>query len=80
MEIKYFEFIKYLIRFNRQVYLDHNATTPVSDHVRHKMGEALKYHYGNPSSFYGMGRKSASLLEEAREHVANAIHAKSAEV
>ena len=80
MEIKYFEFIKYLIRFNRQVYLDHNATTPVSDHVRRKMDQTLKYHYGNPSSFYGMGRKSASLLEEAREHVANAIHAKSAEV
>ena len=80
MELKYFEFAKYLIRFNRQVYLDHNATTPVSDHVRSKMDQALKYHYGNPSSFYGSGRKSASLLEEARGHVANAIHADPYEV
>lgn len=80
MEIKYFEFIKYLIRFNRQVYLDHNATTPVSDHVRNKMDRALKYHYGNPSSFYGIGRKSAGLLEEARQDVANAIHATPSEV
>lgn len=80
MELKYFEFAKHLIRFNRQVYLDHNATTPVSKHVRKKMGEALNYHYGNPSSFYGMGRKSAGLLEEAREHVASAIHANSSEV
>ncbi len=80
MEISYFEFAKHLIRFNRQVYLDHNATTPVSEHVRKKMDQALKYHYGNPSSFYGMGRKSASLVEDAREHVANAIHANASEV
>ncbi|MGZ9166624.1 MAG: aminotransferase class V-fold PLP-dependent enzyme, partial [Anaerolineales bacterium] len=32
-------------------------------------------HYGNPSSFYGMGRKSAEIMEQAREQVANAIHA-----
>ena len=80
MEIKYFEFAKHLIRFNRQVYLDHNATTPVSDHVRNKMDRVLKSHYGNPSSFYGIGRKSAGLLEEAREQVANAIHANPYEV
>ncbi len=80
MEIKYFEFMKYLIRFNRQVYLDHNATTPVSDHVRNKMDRVLKYHYGNPSSFYGIARKSAGLLEEARQDVANAIHANPSEV
>ena len=80
MELKYFEFAKYLIRFNRQVYLDHNATTPVSEHVRQKMDKALRNHYGNPSSFYGMGRKSASLVEDAREQVANAIHADSYEV
>jgi len=80
MEIKYFEFLKYLIRFNRQVYLDHNATTPVSSHVQSKMNQALKYHYGNPSSFYGSGRKSADLVEQARKHVANAIHADPSEV
>ena len=80
MEITYFEFVKHLIRFNRNVYLDHNATTPVSEHVRNKMDQALKYHYGNPSSFYGSGRKSAGLVEEARGHVANAIHAEPYEV
>jgi cysteine desulfurase len=80
MEIKYFEFLKYLIRFNRRVYLDHNATTPVSSHVLSKMSQTLKYHYGNPSSFYGMGRNSAGRLEEARQHVANAIHADPSEV
>jgi cysteine desulfurase len=80
MEIQYLEFMKYLFRFNRQVYLDHNATTPVSSHVQNKMKQALKSHYGNPSSFYGIGRKSAEIVEDARRHVANAIHADSSEV
>lgn len=75
MEIQHFEFLKHLIRFNRHVYLDHNATTPVSDHVRRKMSQVLSSHYGNPSSFYGMGRKSAEIVEQARKHVANAIQA-----
>ena len=80
MELRYFEFLKHLIRFNRQVYLDHNATTPVSDHVRRKMEQVLRNQYGNPSSFYGIGRKSAELLEEARQHVAKAIHADPSDV
>ncbi len=80
MEFQYLEFLKHLVRFNRQVYLDHNATTPVNSHVQSKMEQALKYQYGNPSSFYGIGRKSAEVLEEARKHVANAIHADPSEV
>ena len=80
MEIKYFEFLKHLVRFNRQVYLDHNATTPVSDRVRGKMDRVLKYQYGNPSSFYGIGRKSAELVEQARKQVSQAIHADPSEV
>lgn len=80
MEIKYFEFLRYLIRFNRRVYLDHNATTPVSSHVQSKMEQVLKYHYGNPSSFYGSGRKSAELVEQAREHMSQVINADPSEV
>lgn len=75
MEIQYFEFLKHLIRFNRHVYLDHNATTPVSIRVQRKMNQVLKYHYGNPSSFYGKGRKSAEIMEQARQQVAHTIHA-----
>ncbi|MCE7860467.1 MAG: cysteine desulfurase NifS [Chloroflexi bacterium] len=80
MEIQYFEFLKHLVRFNRQVYLDHNATTPVSDRVRRKMERVLKYQHGNPSSFYGLGRKSAGLVEQARNQVSQAIHADPSEV
>jgi cysteine desulfurase len=35
----------------------------------------LKYCYGNPSSLYGIARKSAAIMEEARQHLADAIHA-----
>jgi cysteine desulfurase len=80
MEIQQLEFLKYVFRFRRQIYLDHNATTPVSDRVRRKMERALKNHYGNPSSFYGVGRRSAELMEQARQHVADAIHADPSEV
>jgi len=80
MELQYFAFLQHFMRFNRQVYLDHNATTPVSDRVRKKMERVLKSQYGNPSSFYGLGRESARLVEQAREQVAKVLHADPAEV
>lgn len=80
MEIQYFEFVKHLLHFKRTVYLDNNATTPVSKRVRRKMNQALANHYGNPSSFYGIGRKSAETIEQARQHVAKALHAAPSEV
>ncbi len=80
MEIQYFAFLQHFFRFNREVYLDNNATTPVSGRVRKAMERVLKSQYGNPSSFYGMGRKSAALVEQAREQVAQAIQADPSEV
>ena len=65
MEIQHFEFLKHLIRFNRHVYLDHNATTNVSSRVHRKMDQVLHHHYGNPSSFYGIGRKSTGIFPSA---------------
>lgn len=80
MEIQYFEFIKHLLRFNRRVYLDNNATTPISQRVQRKMRQALRHYYGNPSSFYGIARRSAEMIEQARRQVAQAIHADPAEI
>jgi cysteine desulfurase len=81
MELQYFAFLKHLMGFNNQrVYLDHNATTPVSSRVHCKMDQALKYHYGNPSSFYRSGRKSAEVMEKARVQVAGAIQADASEI
>lgn len=80
MNLQHLEFLKHLLRFQRPVYLDYNATTPVSQRVRRKMEQVLKHHYGNPSSFYGLARKSAALMEQARQSVANAIQAEPSEV
>lgn len=80
MEIQQLEFLKHVFQPRRHVYLDHNATTPVSGKVRRKMSQALQRHYGNPSSFYGAGRKSAELVQQARQQVAAAIGANPGEV
>jgi cysteine desulfurase len=80
MELKQFAFLKQLVRYKRHVYLDYNATTNVSRHVRRTMNHVLKYYYGNPSSLYGIARKSARIMEEARQHVADAIHADPQEI
>jgi cysteine desulfurase len=44
------------------------------------MEQVLKNQFGNPSSFYGLGRESARLMEQAREQVAQAIRADASEV
>jgi cysteine desulfurase len=80
MEIKQLEFLKHLLHRKRHVYLDHNATTNVSSRVRRKMNHVLKYCYGNPSSVYGIARKSAAIMETTRQHVADAIHADAHEI
>jgi cysteine desulfurase len=80
MEIQQLEFLKHLVRFKRHVYLDHNATTNVSGHVRRTMNHVLKTHYGNPSSLYEIARKSAEIMDKARRHVADAIHADAHEI
>ena len=44
------------------------------------MSHVLKYCYGNPSSLYGSGRRSAEIMEEARQNVADAVHAEPGEI
>ena len=79
MEIEQLEFLKRVVHFNRYVYLDHNATTNVSSHVRRAMDRALT-DGPHPLSLYSIARKSASMMEKARRQVANAIHADQEEV
>ncbi|XP_067009761.1 selenocysteine lyase [Anabrus simplex] len=58
------------------VYMDHNATTPVAPSVIHKITEALKNEWGNPSSKYDLGVKAQDCINEAREHIACMIGGK----
>ncbi|PIU41433.1 MAG: cysteine desulfurase NifS [Candidatus Omnitrophica bacterium CG07_land_8_20_14_0_80_42_15] len=63
----------------RKVYLDHNATTPVSPIVLEAMLPYLKDIYGNPSSIHEFGRIARKAVEEARAEVASLINAKDAQ-
>lgn len=55
---------------NRRIYLDHAATTPLSEEVLQKMLPYLKEHYGNPSSVYDLGADNKSALLQARKSIA----------
>lgn len=57
----------------REVYLDHNATTPVAREVQKAMERALEQTYGNPSSLHTHGRKARGLVEAARSSVASLL-------
>ena len=80
MKTQFTEILRHIFRKKRNVYLDHNATTSVSRNVRRKMNSVLKHQYGNPSSLYSMAGSSVEIIDEARQHVADAIHAYSEEV
>lgn len=59
------------------IYLDHNATTPVLPEVKEAMLPYLTDEWGNPSSSYRFGSKLKSVIERARESVADLIGAHS---
>ncbi|KQX07169.1 MULTISPECIES: cysteine desulfurase family protein [unclassified Leifsonia] len=54
------------------VYLDHAATTPMSDAAISAYVEAMAL-VGNPSSIHSQGQNARRLLEEAREKVAASV-------
>jgi cysteine desulfurase len=62
------------------IYLDHNATTPIPPEVLEAMMPYLTTEWGNPSSAYKIGAKLKSVIETAREQVAELIGAPSRDV
>lgn len=66
--------------FKKNVYLDNNATTILSNSVRKTMNRVMKYHWGNPSSGYQKGKIAFQIIENAREQVAKSINAHSHEI
>ncbi|MCL2077912.1 MAG: cysteine desulfurase [Oscillospiraceae bacterium] len=65
---------------NNIIYLDNAATTKLSPAVREAMEPYLDELYGNASSLYSLGRKSAAALENSRARIAEAIGADPREV
>jgi cysteine desulfurase len=65
---------------NRQVYLDHSATTPTDPRVVEAMLPYFSEFYGNPLSAHQFGRKAEYAVETARETVARILNCKPSEV
>lgn len=62
------------------VYLDHNATTPVSPAVLEAMLPYFQVQHGNASSRHEYGRAARRAIDEARQRVAHAVGAHPTEV
>ena len=62
------------------IYLDHSATTAVDSRVAAAMQPYWTEQYGNPSSIYGLGRRAAAALEDARSRIARVLNCQPAEV
>ncbi len=56
-------------------YFDNSATTPVKPEILDLINQINNDVYGNASSIYSSGKKSRTLIEEARYEVANSIKA-----
>ncbi|MGE3844175.1 MAG: cysteine desulfurase family protein [Vicinamibacterales bacterium] len=63
-----------------RIYLDHNATTPVSPQVADAMVGALTDGFGNPSSVHYFGQQAKTALDRARGAVSRLIGAEPPEV
>jgi len=62
------------------IYLDHAATTPLDRRVLEAMLPYLGERFGNPSSVYRLGREARQALDEARQTVAEILHASPQEI
>ena len=62
------------------VYADNAATTKMSDAAVEAMLPFLQESYGNASSLYAFGQRSAEALGKARETVARCINAEPREI
>lgn len=62
------------------IYLDHSATTAVDPRVVEAMLPYWTEMWGNPSSLYGLGRRAAAALEDARNRCARVLNCQPAEI
>ena len=64
----------------RQVYMDHAATTPTHPEVFAAMAPYFHERFGNPSALYSIARESRKAVNEARGKVARALGASPEEI
>ena len=64
----------------KEIYLDNSATTPLSEEVLAAMTPYLTGNFGNPDSLHSYGRSAVKAVDEARDLIAECLHAKSNEI
>ncbi len=64
----------------RQIYLDHNASTPIAPEAEEAMRPFLTRHWGNPSSHHWAGAPAKAAVEHARGQVATLLGCDPSEV
>ena len=65
----------------KKIYLDYQATTPVSKEILEKMIPYFSDNFGNPhSNNHSYGRSASEAVEEARENIANLINSNKEEI
>lgn len=62
------------------IYLDYNATTPISPEVAAAMRPWIEQQFGNPSSSHVYGQQARQAMADARHEVATLINANEGEV
>ena len=62
------------------IYLDYNATTPLSDAAWRAMQPYFERHFGNPSSVHRAGRETRAAIDDARDRLAALLGAKPHEI
>lgn len=64
----------------KRVYLDHNATTRIDEHVLEAMLPFLRDEYGNASSRHELGTRARRAVNRAREQVAALVNVQPSQV
>ncbi len=63
-----------------RIYFDNNATSPLLPEVFEAMRPYLQESFGNASSIHRQGQQARAAVEQAREHVAELLGARAAEI
>ncbi len=63
-----------------RIYMDHSATTPVSERALQEMLPYFREEFGNPSAIYSYGQTGKNILEKCRNRIAKCIGALPTEI
>ena len=63
-----------------RIYMDHSATTPVSERALEAMLPWFREEFGNPSAIYSYGQTGKNILEDCRKRMAECLGALQTEI